>query len=192
VRKRIGEFLVEKGVINEAQVQEILKYGQRTGLRFGEAGLELKILSREMLIQVFGPSFNVDFFHLNPEYFPQVTRDLFTVDQIIEWGALPLGFKTEHKFFRARKMLNVGFLDPARADAVQAAEAAARAKLGANGIHGLKVFLILTDQFLEVMRGVYRVDEAALRARDHTSMDGTLAMFLEHVPAAAPKAEGAA
>jgi hypothetical protein len=186
-RKRIGEFLIEKGLLTEAQAAEIAAYGQRTGLRFGDAGLELKLLSREKLAEVFGPSFAVDFFHLDPQYFPQVTQALLSVDEMLRYGATPLGFKTEQKLFRARKLLNVGFLDPAREDAQKLILAIAEAKLGAGSVHAVKPFLILPDQFMDIMTQVYGLKAADIRARDLTTLDGTLAMYFENVPQADPK-----
>jgi hypothetical protein len=179
MRKRIGEFLVEKGVLTPGQVNQILKYGQDNGLRFGEAGQELGILTREQLISVFGPSFAIDFFHLDSKYYPEVTRDLFAPEMLVRLGMLPLGFKTEKKLFRTQKVLNLGLLDPSRRDAVDEAMRAAVTKLGDGQVQGVKVFLVLADQFLSVLSRVYGMDDAELRGRDASQVDGTLAMFLE-------------
>ena len=188
MRKRIGDFLLEKGVVTETQILEILKHSHKTGMRFGDAGLDLGIITREKMVEVFGPSFAVDFFHVEPEYFPKVTQDLLSHDLMLRYGALPLGFKTEHKFFRAKRMLNIGMLDPSRGDAPEKAleklQATAAEKLerqGAGAIHGTKMFLILADQFLVILREVYGLDEAALRRLDPKDLDPTLTMFLENV-----------
>ena len=109
---RIGEFLVSKKILTPQQVDRILEYSKMRGLRFGEAGLELGYLSREAFIQVFGPNFEVDFFHLNPNYFPELTKDLIPLEMVLRYGVLPLGFKSEFGFFRRRKHVNLGFLSP--------------------------------------------------------------------------------
>ena len=44
-QERIGDFLREKGVITEEEIGIILSYSKQTGLRFCEAGLEIKIMS---------------------------------------------------------------------------------------------------------------------------------------------------
>ncbi len=181
MRKRIGEFLADKGMLTVAQVQEILNYSQKTGLRFGDAAVEMGILTRERLIQVFGPSFGVDFFHLDPLYFPKITQDLMPVDLLVRYGALPLGFKTEHRFFKSRKLLNLGLLDPSRAEAVEEVMKAATARYGASTIHGVKVFLILADQFLTVLKHSYGLENKQLLARPESDLDDTLTLYLENV-----------
>jgi hypothetical protein len=179
MRKRIGDYLIEKGLVTQAQVQQILSYSQETGLRFGIAGMELGIYSREDLVEVFGPSFAVDFFYLDPAYFPQNTRDLLPVEEIVRLGALPLGFKTERRFFRTRKMLNLGLLSPERKDSAEEALRIARTRPGGDDIQGVKVFLVLADHFLQVLNQVYRKSDAELRGRDQAQVDETLLMFLE-------------
>jgi hypothetical protein len=188
MRKRIGEFLVEKGVLSEDQVQEILRHSQKTGLRFGESGMDLKILSPEKLQAVFGPSYAVDFFHLDPRYFPQVSRELLTAEQILRFGALPLGFKTEYRMFRARRILNVGLIDPKRTEVPGEVEKLANAKLG-GGIAGTKVWLILVDQYLEILREAYATNVERIRSLNPSELDGTLLMYLENV-AQPPRAAG--
>lgn len=180
MRKRIGEFLVEKGVLTKLQVEQILQHGRKTGMRFGEAGTDLGVLSRDALIRVFGPSYTVPFFHIEPGLFPKISQDLFSVDVLLRLGALPLGFKTEHKFFRARKILNLGLLDPARKDAADEALRLAVAKLGAKEVQGVKVFLILADQYLQILHDTYGVTDAVIQGHDPAQIDGTLSMFLEH------------
>ena len=91
MRKRIGDLLLDKGAITPGQVEDILKYSARSGLRFGEAALELKFVTRERMVEIFGPHHEVDFFHLEPEYFPLHSRDALDLNTILKWGVLPLG-----------------------------------------------------------------------------------------------------
>jgi hypothetical protein len=180
MRKRIGEFLLEKELISQIQVEEILRHAQEKGLRFGDAALDLGFLSREKLIEVFGPSFAVDYFHVEPQYLPKITQDLFPVELMIRHGALALGYKTEHVFFRKQKMLNIGLLDPSRAETVQELLRVANEKLGQEPAQGVKVFLLLAAQFVQVLDAVYGTGEAKLRGHDLSEMDNTLALYLEH------------
>lgn len=180
MRKRIGEFLMEKGIISPTQLDEILRYSARTGQRFGEAGLALQYYTREDLIRVFGQNYQSDFFYLDYRYFPEATRRILTAEQVIRLGALPLGFKTERRFFRERRVLNIGMLDPQRVDAVKEVERIARESRDAGKkIDGTKVFLVLTDQFLDVVRSVYGVPEGQMRDFDPARMEPVLAMYLE-------------
>jgi len=180
VTKKIGEFLRDLGVLTDEQVNEILRHSKSTGLRFGESAIKLGILRNDAQIKTFGSSFAVDFFHLEPDYFPAPTRDILPIESIIKYGALPLGVKSRRKFFSERKRLNVGFLDPTRKDSIAAVEATAKAALG-PAYGGLKVYLVLADEFLEVLETVYGVSEERLKDKVALGMDQTLQSFLESV-----------
>ena len=172
---RIGEFLVQKGVLTAPQVEQILEHGKRQHLLFGEAGIDLGLLSEQKLVDVFGKNYRVDFFHVDPRYFPQETKSVFTVEDIVRWGALPLGSKTDYGLFRKGKILNIGMLDPGRQDAKLEISAAQE---GGKQYTQLKFFLILADQFLGILQSVYGVDPEALR-KEKSGIDKTLAMFIE-------------
>ncbi|MEW6055328.1 MAG: hypothetical protein AB1540_01830 [Bdellovibrionota bacterium] len=179
MQKRIGDFLREKGVIDSVQLQEILSFSRKTGLRFGEAGMELGFLSEEKLIELFGPSYKVNFFHLEPGYFPKTTRDFFPIDFIIRHGVLPLGYKTEYSFFlRAQKRLNIGLLTPSHKETITKIEEHAENKLGQKKFAGIRLFLILGDQMIKVLEREYGVTEDELRRKSPAEINPTLAMFL--------------
>jgi hypothetical protein len=182
MHKRIGQFLIEKGAISEQQLGEILSYSRKTGLRLGDAAIAMGLLTREKLIEIFGPNFTIDFFHLDPQFFPTVTRDLLPAEALLRLGMLPLGFKTERKIFRSRKILNIGLLDPNRREAIaEIGEAVAR-KFGPGYMQGTHIYLILADQFLAVMNEVYRIGDPELRRLDRSVLDSTLTLFLETAP----------
>ncbi len=156
MRKRVGEYLVEKEVLSPAQVEEILAYGRKSGLRFGEAGLKLRLLTPATLARVFGTA-KADFFYLDPMYFPEVTKSLLPVEAILRLGVLPLGFKTEWSFFRSKRGLNAGFLDPDRAGAAAELLVYVRDKLGRRDIEAIRPFLIIPDQFNRILECCYGV-----------------------------------
>lgn len=181
MRKRIGEFLVEKGVLSAGAVDRVLQHARSSGLRFGDAAMDLGLIDRDTMISVFGPSYRVDFFHIEPEYFPKVTRDLLPLDLMVRCGALPLGYKREFRFFRARKMLNIGIINPERKDAIAEIERFLRVRPEGETIAGLKIYLVLSDQFLDVLDSVYQMSEIEIRALPGERVDGTLQLFIENV-----------
>jgi type IV pilus assembly protein PilB len=70
-RHRLGELLVEAGVISEDQLQSALRFQQRTGLRLGEALLQLDCLTesalKEALCGQLGVAFvRPDQLHVHP------------------------------------------------------------------------------------------------------------------------------
>ncbi len=177
MRRRIGEYLVDRGILTSGQVDQILKHSEKSGLRFGEAGMDLGVLSRESLIKAFGRNYHIDFFHVHPDFFPEVTRGLLDKDFVLKYGALPLGLKQVPGLFRSRKLLNLGLLDPSRQDAIEAASEIARPVI--DSFTGIKTYLVLAHDFVPVLEKVYRVPTESLAAMPADALDPTLKMFLE-------------
>lgn len=111
-RKRIGDHLVEKGLIRREWDSVIVEYGKLNGLKFGEAAVELDLISsgelRQALIYPFGKE---RFFDLRKlEMAPEALK-LFSVADMIRHGVVPLGFhRPALKLFR--RVLRVGVLRP--------------------------------------------------------------------------------
>jgi hypothetical protein len=179
MRKRIGEFLVEKGILTEKEVNEIVQHAQMTGLKFGQAGLDLGILKNEGVLKTATEKKGLPFFKLDPRYFPEVTRTVLPTALILKYGALPLGFKTNYHFFRKEKRLNIGFLNPKDAKLVDEVEKSCRDRLGPSVFTKTNVYLILADEFIETLKEVFHVDSDALRRCPTDQLDDTLLKFLE-------------
>jgi hypothetical protein len=191
---RVGEFLVDRGLLTPTQVDRILDHGKKRGLRFGESAIDLGILTKDQLYRVFGPSNETDFFALDPKFYPETTKGLFDVDTMLKFGMLPIGVGTEPGFLKTRKVLNLGILDPNRKDSLDFAEAKLK-EIQAQADHslrkalgsaqGIKVFLILTDQFLGILRSAHGVTEDTIRGKDAAVLDPTIVMYLDGIPGGA-------
>lgn len=180
-QERIGDFLREKGVITEEEIGLILNYSHKTGLRFCEAGLEIKILTQDKLVQAFAPGFKGDFFNVSTVHLPRDASKLMSVEDVIKHGALPLGFRREAKILgpSRRKILNLGLLGPSRhKEVVNAIYARGEWKRRKKPFHSTNVYLVLIDQFLEVLEKVYGVTEADVRRFDASEVDPILSRFL--------------
>ncbi|MGE0616347.1 MAG: hypothetical protein AB7P04_11970 [Bacteriovoracia bacterium] len=187
MKKRIGEFFIEKGLIRPDQLDSVLKYSQQSGLRFGEAAREMGLITTRDMVKLFGPNYAIDFFNLDTRYFPEVTKTLFTTEEMAKLGVLPLGFKTRYRFFRRSKVLNVGLLTPADKATAHAVEKMAKERLGKeNSISGLKIYLILADQFIDVLGLVYGVPESTLAKLGAGNLNPTLAVFVDSSGGHAP------
>jgi len=181
MQKRIGDFLVDRGLLTKTHANLISEHGQKNGLRFGDAAVELGLLKREQLIELFGANHHdIDFFNLEVQYLPKETQNLVSPSLLLQLGAIPLGFKKTQGLFRTKKVLNIGVLDPGRQDSVLGIEKAVRERLGENAFTSAKVFLVLAEQFLDVMQEVYGVDQEKIRREDPAKLDGTLTLFLEN------------
>lgn len=176
--KKIGQFLMEMGVLSEKQVVEIVKYAQASGVKFGEAAIRLGFLKSESPLPFPGLKARVDFFHLSPRYFPKSTQGLFPVEAMVEWGVLPLGYKRSSRFFRPTQDLNLGFLDPGNRLAAESAEKMARAHPSLSTFSSVRKYLILADEFISVLEEIYQFSEARLRSVPREKMEGTLYTYL--------------
>lgn len=102
----------------------------------------------------------VEFFHLNPRFFPENTRDYLTLDTILKWGALPLGTKRGlWPFGGKRPRLNVGFVNPKNRAAVREVKRLVAAR---PDVSGVQMFRLDPVEFLEILRAAYGVDRERL------------------------------
>ncbi len=177
-RRRIGDLFVERGIITPEERTKILEHGQKAGKAFGEAGLELGLITREEMVKVFGPNFEIDFFYLDSKYFPAVAKDILSLDEILRFGALPLGFKKKNSFLSSKKIANVGFLDPGNDDSVNKVRSILLERLSPEGVSDVKIFLLLSDQFLDVLQNIFGKDKAIIKTLDPSALDRVLALHL--------------
>jgi hypothetical protein len=166
-RIRIGEFLRERGLLSQAQIEQILVYQKDHTLRFGEAAQKLGFIAESDLYKVFGPKNSVDFFHLNPSLFPQVTKDLLSVPQILKYGVLPLGTKTEYRFFMKRRSLNLGWVDPPEPEEQKTLLDEIRKRNPKVAVSHTRPYLVLPEQMLDVLTQAYQTRVDPTTAQTH-------------------------
>lgn len=156
MRKKIGTFLVEKGYLTQEQVREVRVYSEKTGKKFGDAALALGYITDEQLKEVFGDGFKTNFFHIDTKTFPRTTLDLFPVEEVVIYGCMPLGFKTEMDGPKELKVLNLGFLDPEDDRNTQGVLQLIKEKsFGKNKPTSVDPYLLLPENFVEVICNVY-------------------------------------
>lgn len=170
---------MEKGILTEEQLKVALEFAQKQGIRLGDAAVKLDLIDPKVLLDVFGQSNREDFFYVDPNYFPAITKNLFDTKVMLKYGLLPLGFKTDVKFFRSKKLLNIGLLSPERASKLlPEVEKLAKEKLGENAFQEVKVYLILAEQFVEVMNKVYELSETGIQ-ETQSELDERLILYLD-------------
>lgn len=74
----IGQYLVEKGLINEEQLQEVLaKQKTQKGRLFGDVIIDMKLVSEEQFAQVLAERLNVPYVDLdNTELMPYIVKKI--------------------------------------------------------------------------------------------------------------------
>jgi hypothetical protein len=173
-KKRIGEFMMEKGLIHREWVQPILDYSKAHSIRFGEAAVAMGYITERELRQVLiQPYQNQLFFHLDPQFFPMNTRELIPLKEIVRLGVLPLGVKSESHWFRKRSRLNLGVLNLTKTEALD------WVKGHLKNVKSFKTFQVLPEEFLQTLELCYGVDRAELLKLETEQVDMNLGLYLQ-------------
>lgn len=103
-RKRLGEALVENGVISEAELNHILVKQQRSGMKLGEILLDQGVLTPATLVRTLGACLNVPGVHLRHGLADPSLLSLIGADEAERLVVLPM--------FRVRGELLVAMAEP--------------------------------------------------------------------------------
>jgi type IV pilus assembly protein PilB len=76
VKKRLGELLVEQGLLTNEQVQDALRLQHQSGLLFGETLVQNKLITEEKIVGVLVNQFGIPYI-LPTQY--QISRDLLDI-----------------------------------------------------------------------------------------------------------------
>lgn len=113
-RKRLGEMLVEGGLLTDAQLQEVLAGQRGSGLKLGEYIIQQGILKEAQIVDVVSQQLLIDKYH--PSRYP------FDVNLA---SALPAEFAVKNQLVPLRKkgnLLTVAMVDPMDINALDSAE----------------------------------------------------------------------
>ena len=92
-RKKLGQILVELGVITDSDVTESLEYAKKNSLRIGEAVVNLGFASEEDLVKALARQSRLDFVELDRDMvLPDEVR-LIPEDLVRQRLSLPIGFE---------------------------------------------------------------------------------------------------
>jgi type IV pilus assembly protein PilB len=76
VKKRLGEMLVEQGLLSNEQVQDALRLQHQSGLLFGETLVQNKLITEEKIVGVLVNQFGIPYI-LPSQY--QISKDLLEI-----------------------------------------------------------------------------------------------------------------
>ena len=175
MKNRIAAQLVTLGLLTAEEVALIKQHSKSTGLRFAEAAINLGFFRDSAMLSSPESTSRINVFHLNPDFYPEETKHLLSIDDILRFGVLPLGFKTSSGLFRKRRDLNLGILDPTQKHVPMEIEKKVREKF--PDLTGVRCYLVLVEQFLSVLHSVYKQD---LALPNHRDIEKTLLTFLNN------------
>ncbi|SHJ68569.1 type IV pilus assembly protein PilB [Anaerobranca californiensis DSM 14826] len=89
-RKRLGDLLVENGIITGEQLAEALNYQKQNGKRLGDALVQLGLLTYEQLIEVLEFQLGIPHINLYKFHLDEKTINLISSDTAKRFSVVPL------------------------------------------------------------------------------------------------------
>ncbi|RMH40917.1 MAG: general secretion pathway protein GspE [Deltaproteobacteria bacterium] len=103
-RKRLGEILIEAGVLDEARLRAALVEQRRWGGQLGRILIDMRLISEDVLVQALSRQLNIPAVNLDSRDIPDEVIELVPGDIAEQHGLVP--FHLEGKF------LDVAMTDP--------------------------------------------------------------------------------
>ena len=90
-QKRLGEILVEWGIITAKEVTRALEHAKTKNLRLGEALVDLKLCSESNVYKALAPQHNMEYVDLDKSSIPPGAVNAIPDDLMRKYLILPLG-----------------------------------------------------------------------------------------------------
>jgi type IV pilus assembly protein PilB len=103
-RKRLGEMLIEAGMIDNMQLQSALGHQKQWGGKLGDILLEMDFISEHVLADFFESHLNIPCLDLSDFEIPANVRGLLKDEIIKKYSVVPIGYEN--------KVLTVAMSDP--------------------------------------------------------------------------------
>ncbi len=89
-RKKLGEILVERGLLTEQQVQDTLRLQHQTGKLFGECLIEHKLITEDRMVSVLVEQFGLPFVKPTNYKIPRELLETFEPQMMRRFQFVPL------------------------------------------------------------------------------------------------------
>jgi type IV pilus assembly protein PilB len=89
-RKKLGEILVEQGLLSEEQVQDTLRLQHQLGLLFGETLVQQKLVSEEKLVSVLVAQFGIPYILPTTYNVPKELLEIFDPQMMRRFQFVPI------------------------------------------------------------------------------------------------------
>src|SRR5436190_1417993 len=90
-QKRLGDILIEWGIISQAEVTRALEHAKSKNLRIGEALIDLKLASETNVYKALAAQHNMEYIDLDKSSVPPATVNAIPDDLMRKYLILPLG-----------------------------------------------------------------------------------------------------
>src|SRR5512140_37877 len=115
-KKRIGEMLLEAGIIDETQLKAALGHQRQWGVRLGQALVDLKLATEPEIVKILARRFGFEVARLDQveAYAHQQAIQLVPRDFAVKHNAFPLGADTSTLSVAMSDPSNLAVIDELR------------------------------------------------------------------------------
>jgi type IV pilus assembly protein PilB len=89
-RKKLGEILVEQGLLSDGQVQDALRMQHQTGLMFGETLVQSKLITEEKIVSVLVAQFGIPYVRPSQYRIPRELLEIFDPQMMRRFQFVPM------------------------------------------------------------------------------------------------------
>lgn len=89
-RKKLGEILVEQGLLKEEEVQDALRLQHQTGMLFGEVLVQSKLISEEKIVAVLIAQFGIPYIRPSQYRIPKELLEIFDPQMMRRFQFVPI------------------------------------------------------------------------------------------------------
>ncbi len=89
-RKKLGEILINWGIVDEAALAKALEYGMQNGKRIGEALVELELCTEEDVVKALATQLGMEYFDMDKTSISKASLNLISPDIIRKHLVLPV------------------------------------------------------------------------------------------------------
>jgi type IV pilus assembly protein PilB len=110
-QQKLGEILVEWGIISTREIAKALEHAKSKGMRIGEALVDLKLCSETNVYKALARQFNMEYIDLEKSSVPPNAVNLIPDDIMKKYLVLPLGMEGGKVRLAIHDPLNLEMLD---------------------------------------------------------------------------------
>ena len=89
-RKKLGELLVEQGLLTDVQVQDTLRLQHQTGKLFGECLVENNLITEDKMVAVLVSQFGIPFLKPSAYKIPKDLLEIFEPSMMRRYQFVPM------------------------------------------------------------------------------------------------------
>jgi len=164
-RKKLGEILLEAGLVSEGQIKEALEKGSRTGKRLGETLIEMQLVSEGDICRTLSTQLDIPMISLKGMKVDQEVLDLLPAEFCFKRRVVPLRVEDTTLVIAVNNPIDYEAMDEASF---------------ISG-HRVRVVVALEQEILDVLIAAYPPDVGVIQGIENGGYKADLVNVIEEV-----------